>query len=50
LKKVDGEQIERFLASAERKLAAAHQILTMDQEACPPRRHCRKQSPIFRLK
>ena len=32
--KVDWEQIERFLASAERKLASAHKILAFDEEAC----------------
>jgi uncharacterized protein (UPF0332 family) len=32
--KVDWAQIERFLASAERKLATAHKILTFDEEAC----------------
>ena len=32
--KVDWAQIERFLASAERKLASAHKILTFDEEAC----------------
>jgi uncharacterized protein (UPF0332 family) len=32
--RVDWEQIERFLASAERKLASAHKILAFDEEAC----------------
>jgi len=32
--KVDWAQIERFLASAERKLASAHKILAFDEEAC----------------
>jgi len=32
--KVDGAQIERFLQSAEKKLASAHKILTFDDEAC----------------
>jgi hypothetical protein len=32
--KVDWAQIERFLASAEKKLASAHKILTFDEEAC----------------
>jgi len=32
--KVDWEQIERFRASAERKLASAHKILAFDEEAC----------------
>ena len=32
--KVDWEQIERFLASAERKLASARKILAFDEEAC----------------
>jgi uncharacterized protein (UPF0332 family) len=31
---VDWAQIERFLASAERKLASAHKILAFDEEAC----------------
>ena len=31
---VDGAQIERFLASADRKLASAHKILAFDEEAC----------------
>ena len=31
--KVDWEQIERFLASADRKLGAAHKILAFDEEA-----------------
>jgi hypothetical protein len=32
--KVDWAQIERFLASAEKKLASAHKILAFDEEAC----------------
>lgn len=32
--KVDWPQIERFLQSAEKKLAAAHKILVFDEEAC----------------
>lgn len=32
--KVDWEQIERFLQSAEKKLASAHKILAFDEEAC----------------
>ena len=32
--RVDWAQIERFLQSAERKLASAHKILTLDEEAC----------------
>src|SRR5213592_1363672 len=32
--KVDWAQIERFLQSAERKLASAHKILAFDEEAC----------------
>src|ERR1700724_3539945 len=31
---VDWPQIERFLASADKKLASAHRILTFDEEAC----------------
>ena len=31
---VDWAQVERFLASAERKLASAHKILAFDEEAC----------------
>ncbi len=31
---VDWAQIERFLASADKKLAAAHKILSFDEEAC----------------
>jgi uncharacterized protein (UPF0332 family) len=31
---VDGAQIERFLASAEKKLASAHKMLAFDEEAC----------------
>lgn len=31
--KVDGAQIERFLQSAEKKLASAHKILAFDEEA-----------------
>jgi uncharacterized protein (UPF0332 family) len=31
---VDWAQIERFLTSAERKLASAHKILAFDEEAC----------------
>jgi len=31
---VDWVQIERFLASAEKKLASAHKILAFDEEAC----------------
>jgi uncharacterized protein (UPF0332 family) len=31
---VDWAQIERFLASAEKKLASAHKILAFDEEAC----------------
>jgi uncharacterized protein (UPF0332 family) len=29
-----GRQIDRFLASAEKKLASAHRILAFDEEAC----------------
>jgi hypothetical protein len=32
--KVDWSQIERFLQSAEKKLASAHKILAFDEEAC----------------
>jgi uncharacterized protein (UPF0332 family) len=32
--KVDWAQIERFLASTEKKLASAYKILTFDEEAC----------------
>jgi uncharacterized protein (UPF0332 family) len=32
--KVDWAQIERFLQSAEKKLASAHRILAFDEEAC----------------
>ena len=32
--KVDWEQIERLLASAERKLASAYKTLAFDEEAC----------------
>ena len=32
--KVDWTQIERFLASADRKLASAQKILAFDEEAC----------------
>ena len=32
--KVDWAQIERFLQSAEKKLASAHKILAFDEEAC----------------
>jgi hypothetical protein len=32
--KVDWAQIERFLQSAEKKLAAAHKIIAFDEEAC----------------
>jgi len=31
---VEWAQIDRFLASAEKKLAAAHKILAFDEEAC----------------
>ena|SRR5438552_196811 len=31
---VDWAQIERFLASADKKLASAHRILAFDEEAC----------------
>jgi uncharacterized protein (UPF0332 family) len=31
---VDWPQIERFLASADKKLASAHKILAFDEEAC----------------
>src|SRR5208282_3078967 len=31
---VDWAQIERFLASADKKLASAHKILVFDEEAC----------------
>src|ERR1700690_2245931 len=31
---VDWGQIERFLASADKKLASAHKILAFDEEAC----------------
>lgn len=31
---VDWAQIDRFLASAEKKLASAHRILDFDEEAC----------------
>jgi uncharacterized protein (UPF0332 family) len=32
--RVDSGQIERFLLSAEKKLASAHKILAFDEEAC----------------
>lgn len=32
--KVDWAQIDRFLASAEKKLTSAHRILAFDEEAC----------------
>jgi hypothetical protein len=32
--KVDWAQIDRFLASAEKKLAVAHKIIAFDEEAC----------------
>jgi hypothetical protein len=32
---VDWAQIDRFLASADKKLASAHKILVFDEEACP---------------
>jgi hypothetical protein len=32
--RVDWAQIERFFASAEKKLASAHKILAFDEEAC----------------
>ena len=32
--RVDWAQIDRFLASAEKKLASAHRILAFDEEAC----------------
>src|SRR5947207_14923405 len=32
--KVDWAQIERFLASADKKLASAHKILAFDEQAC----------------
>ncbi len=32
--KVDWAQIDRFLASADKKLATAHKILAFDEEAC----------------
>jgi uncharacterized protein (UPF0332 family) len=31
---IDWAQIERFLASADKKLASAHKILAFDEEAC----------------
>jgi hypothetical protein len=31
---VDWAQIERFVASAEKKLNSAHKILAFDEEAC----------------
>ena len=31
---VDWAQIDRFLASADKKLASAHKILAFDEEAC----------------
>ena len=31
---VDWAQIERFLASADKKLLSAHKILAFDEEAC----------------
>ena len=31
---VDWAQIERFVASAEKKLTSAHKILAFDEEAC----------------
>jgi uncharacterized protein (UPF0332 family) len=34
MQRVDWEQIERFLHSAEKKLASAHKILAFDEEAC----------------
>jgi len=32
--RADWEQLERFLQSAEKKLASAHKILAFDEEAC----------------
>jgi uncharacterized protein (UPF0332 family) len=32
--KVEWTQVDRFLASAEKKLASAHKILAFDEEAC----------------
>lgn len=32
--RVDRAQIDRFLASAEKKLASAHRILALDEETC----------------
>jgi uncharacterized protein (UPF0332 family) len=32
--KIDWAQIQRFLASADKKLASAHKILAFDEEAC----------------
>jgi len=32
--KVDWDQIERFLQSAEKRLSSAHKILAFDEEAC----------------
>ena len=32
--KIDWDQIERFLRSAEKKLVSAHKILEFDEEAC----------------
>jgi uncharacterized protein (UPF0332 family) len=32
--KIDWAQIERFLQSAEKKLASAHKVLVFDEEAC----------------
>jgi hypothetical protein len=32
---VDWAQIERFLAGADKKLASAHKILAIDEEALP---------------
>jgi uncharacterized protein (UPF0332 family) len=32
--KIDWDQIERFLQSAEKKLVSAHKILEFDEEAC----------------
>jgi hypothetical protein len=37
--KVDWVQIERFIASADKKLASAHKILAFDEQACLQQAH-----------
>jgi hypothetical protein len=39
---VDWAQIERFLTSADKKLASAHKILAFDEEACLQQAFSRK--------